>query len=89
MYRFLLYMFCLVSMSMKAQSFDKNEMQAIYEEVKTPYKFGLVVAPQDNFHKFDCPTIYKENGIWYMTYVVYNGKDGLDGRGYEIGRAHV
>ncbi len=83
MYRFLLYMFCLVSMSMKAQSFDKNEMQAIYEEVKTPYKFGLVVAPQDNFHKFDCPTIYKENGIWYMTYVVYNGKDGLDGRGYE------
>ena len=58
-------------------------MQSIYEEVRTPFKYGLVVAPTDNYHKIDCPTVFREGNKWYMTYVVYNGKDGLDGRGYE------
>ena len=58
-------------------------MQAIYDEVRTPYKYGLVVAPADNYHKIDCPTVFREGDRWLMTYVVYNGKDGLDGRGYE------
>ncbi|MBR5749537.1 MAG: beta-galactosidase [Prevotella sp.] len=58
-------------------------MQQIFDEVRTPYKYGLVVAPTDNYHKIDCPTVFQENGKWYMTYVVYNGKDGTDGRGYE------
>ena len=42
-------------------------MQQIYEEVKTPYKYGMVVAPADNYHKIDCPTVFHENGKWYMT----------------------
>ena len=58
-------------------------MQAIYDEVRTPYKYGLVVAPTDNYHKIDCPTVFQQDGKWYMTYVVYNGKEGTDGRGYE------
>jgi len=58
-------------------------MQAIYDEVRTPYKYGLVVAPTDNYHKIDCPTVFRVGNKWLMTYVVYNGKDGLDGRGYE------
>ena len=58
-------------------------MQKIYDEVKTPYKYGMVVAPKDNYHQIDCPMVYREGGKWYMTYVVYNGKDGTDGRGYE------
>ena len=62
---------------------ENDAMQRIYDEVKTPYKYGMVVAPTDNYHKFDCPTVFRENGRWYMTYVCYNGKDGLDGRGYE------
>ena len=66
-----------------AQQFSQEEMQAVYDEVRTPYKYGLVVAPQDNNHKIDCPTVFREGGRWLMTYVVYNGKDGLDGRGYE------
>ena len=43
----------------------------------------MVVAPKDNYHQIDCPMVYREGGKWYMTYVVYNGKDGTDGRGYE------
>ena len=58
-------------------------MQRIYQEVRTPYKYGMVVAPTDNYHKIDCPTVFQQDGKWYMTYVVYNGKEGLDGRGYE------
>ncbi len=66
-----------------AQSVSHERMQQIYEEAKTPYKYGLVVAPSDNYHKIDCPTVFRENDKWYMTYLVYNGKEGLDGRGYE------
>lgn len=66
-----------------AQKISKNVMQKIYDEVKTPYKYGMVVAPKDNYHQIDCPMVYREGGKWYMTYVVYNGKDGMDGRGYE------
>lgn len=58
-------------------------MQRIYQEVRTPYKYGLVVAPTDNYHKIDCPTVFRVGDKWLMTYVVYNGKDGTDGRGYE------
>lgn len=65
------------------QEVNRERMNEVYEEVKTPYKYGLVVAPADNKHKIDCPTVFRENGKWYMTYVVYNGQGGLDGRGYE------
>lgn len=66
-----------------AQKISKNVMQKIYDEVKTPYKYGMVVAPKDNYHQIDCPMVYHEGNRWFMTYVVYNGKDGTDGRGYE------
>jgi len=52
-------------------------MQKIYEQVKTPYKYGLVVVPDDNSKKIDCPQVFRKGSIWYMLYVVF------DGRGYE------
>ena len=66
-----------------ANDISKDIMQRIYDEVRTPYKYGLVVAPTDNHHKIDCPTVFRKGDRWLMTYVVYNGKDGTDGRGYE------
>ena len=66
-----------------ADIISQQDMQRIYQEVRTPYKYGLVVAPTDNYHKIDCPTVFQQDGKWYMTYVVYNGKEGTDGRGYE------
>ena len=65
------------------ESIPQTTMQRIFQEVRTPYKYGLVVAPTDNFHKIDCPTVFHEGDKWLMTYVVYNGKEGTDGRGYE------
>jgi predicted GH43/DUF377 family glycosyl hydrolase len=52
-------------------------MQQIYEQIKTPYKYGLVVVPADNDKKLDCPTVFRKGKNWFMTYVIYNG------RGYE------
>ena len=66
-----------------AQEVPKTVMDHIYQEVKTPYKYGLVMAPADNYHKFDCPTVFREGDKWFMTYVCYDGKEGNDGRGYE------
>ena len=78
----LIALLCVVG-AFAADTIPAVTMQAIYDEVRTPYKYGMVVAPTDNYHKADCPTVFQENGKWYMTYVVYNGKDGTDGRGYE------
>ncbi|MBN1763742.1 MAG: hypothetical protein JW860_00660, partial [Sedimentisphaerales bacterium] len=52
-------------------------MQKIYEEIKTPYKYGLVLAPEDQSKKYDGPTVFRKEGVWYMTYVIF------DGQGYE------
>jgi len=83
MRRILFILLTLVSLPIAAQEISSQQMQGIYEEVKTPFKYGMVVAPSDNFHKIDCPTVFREGDKWYMTYVVYNGKEGTDGRGYE------
>lgn len=61
----------------KGKPVPQSVMEHIYEEVKTPYKYGLVVLPPDTGKKVDCPTIYKFGNTWYMTYLVF------DGRGYE------
>ena len=40
------------------------EMQRVYEEVKTPYKYGLVLVTDDNQKKMDCPSVFRKNGQW-------------------------
>lgn len=84
MIRTLIALFAIVlPLAVSAEGISQDEMARIYDEVKTPYKYGLVVAPTDNHHKIDCPTVFRHNGKWVMTYVVYNGMSGNDGRGYE------
>jgi len=52
-------------------------MQKVYNEVKTPYKYGLALVPTENAKKMDCPSVFRKDGQWYMTYIIF------DGRGYE------
>ena len=59
------------------QTVPEAEMQKVYNEVKTPFKYGLVIVPGNDSQKVDCPTVFRRNGAWYMTYIVF------DGRGYE------
>jgi len=56
---------------------SQSVMEEIYEQVKTPYKYGLVVVPANASKKIDCPSVFKKGKNWYMTYVQF------DGRGYE------
>ncbi len=56
---------------------SQSQMQKIYEEVKTPYKYGLVMTGSTKREVTDCPTIFRRGGKWYMYYFVFNG------RGYE------
>lgn len=67
----------LVATSQQAQEVSQTDMAQVYEEVKTPYKQGIVVAPKQENYMTDCPTVFRVNGRWYMTYVIF------DGSGYE------
>jgi len=55
----------------------KSVMHQIYEEVKTPYKYGLIMVPEDTTKMLDCPSVFRHNDSWYMSYIVF------DGNGYE------
>jgi len=48
-------------------------MEKIYQEIKTPYKYGLVLAPDDTTQMVDCPSIFRHNDKWYMIYIVFEG----------------
>lgn len=79
-----LVLFSLIVCSLFAQnSVSQKKMEEVYEKIKTPYKYGLVLAPETNNYKMDCPTVFRQGDKWYMTFVIYNGRSGNDGRGYE------
>jgi Predicted glycosylase len=67
----------LTSLSFAQHRVPKEVMKKIYQEVKTPYKYGLVMVPENNGKRNDCPTIFRKNGKWYMSYFEF------DGRGYQ------
>jgi len=70
----------VVSFNVFAQSkkeVAQSKMEQIFTEVKTPFKYGLVMVPENDSKKLDCPTIFRKGAFWYMTYLKF------DGRGYE------
>lgn len=44
------------------------ELEAIYREVRTPYKYGIVL-PAPEGKKVDCPNVFRYRGKWYMLYI--------------------
>jgi predicted GH43/DUF377 family glycosyl hydrolase len=54
-----------------------EKMRAIYEEIKTPHKHGVVFRHPDSTKMIDSPSIFRWKNGWRMTYIVF------DGRGYE------
>ncbi len=59
------------------ETVPESVMNQIYEEVKTPYKYGLIMVPEDSTKMLDCPSVFRHNDSWYMSYIVF------DGNGYE------
>lgn len=72
-----LWIVLLLSCRLLAQQVPAVDMQRIYEEIKTPYKYGLVVVPDSAKLKIDCPSVFRKGNYWYMTWIQF------DGRGYE------
>jgi len=59
------------------QQVPQAVMEKTYNEIKTPFKYGLVVVPVSDSQKIDCPSVFRKGNKWYMTYIQFNG------RGYE------
>jgi predicted GH43/DUF377 family glycosyl hydrolase len=49
-------------------SVSPERMKAIYEEAKTPFKYGIVIEPPRG-KKIDCPTVFRHGDAWYMVYI--------------------
>jgi predicted GH43/DUF377 family glycosyl hydrolase len=52
-----------------------EDMQRVYEEVKTPYKYGIVL-PREEGESVDCPNIFRHGDKWYMLFVAIRNKVG-------------
>jgi len=75
---FLLLLFCGRGFTQTAvKTVSDEKMQEVYNEVKTLFKYGLVVVPENDSQKIDCPTVFRKGDLWYMSYIAFNG------RGYE------
>lgn len=61
----------------QAQTVPESLMQKIYQEVKTPFKYGLVMVPESSKRMVDSPSIFRYDKSWYMSSIVF------DGKGYE------
>ncbi len=46
---------------------DAESMQKVYDKIRTPYKYGVVLRFLDDF--CDCPVIFRHNGRWYMSFI--------------------
>lgn len=60
-----------------ARPVPQEAMQSIYEEVKTPYKYGVILEAEAG-EVLDCPNVFRHGERWYMVFVV--NKDNV---GYE------
>ena len=57
------------------QPVSQEEMEPVYREVCTPVKHGIVVRPENPDYKSDSPSVFRHNGKWYMTWIVFDGKE--------------
>lgn len=73
----ILVLLCVLCVSVVKAQVPQDVMQNIYNEVKTPFKYGLVVTPENESKKIDCPSVFRKGNAWFMTYIQF------DGRGYE------
>lgn len=51
-------------------------MKDIYEKIKTPFKYGVVLKAEGK-KMVDSPSVFRHGDKWYMMYTIF------DGRGYE------
>src|SRR5438477_11916080 len=50
---------------------DSATMQSIYDEVRTPHKYGIVLRGEGG-KIVDCPSVFRFKDSWCMLYVCMN-----------------
>ncbi len=55
---------------------DTNTMQQIFDEVQTPFKYGVVLKGGSTNELVDCPSVFRSGKHWYMMYVAITNKVG-------------
>jgi predicted GH43/DUF377 family glycosyl hydrolase len=66
----------VIEMKTDGRVVDADTMKSIYDQVKTPYKYGVILKGEKG-QRVDCPSVFRHNDKWYMMYIVF------DGIGYE------
>ena len=57
-------------------SISSEAMRAIYDDVRTPFKAGMALAPEPG-EMLDSPVVFRYGGSWFMMFIRF------DGKGYE------
>jgi predicted GH43/DUF377 family glycosyl hydrolase len=55
---------------------DETAMQKVYDEVKTPFKYGVILKGANTNELVDCPSIFRRGEHWYMMYAAISNKVG-------------
>jgi predicted GH43/DUF377 family glycosyl hydrolase len=55
---------------------DDRAMQKVYDEVKTPFKYGVILKGGETNELVDCASVFRSGDHWYMMYVANSNKVG-------------
>jgi predicted GH43/DUF377 family glycosyl hydrolase len=48
---------------------DSKTMQQVYDEVKTPFKYGVILKGETPDELVDCASLFRDGDEWFMVYV--------------------
>jgi len=54
-----------------------ERMREVYDEVKTPFKYGVVIRGEAK-ELVDSPSVFRKDGQWYMAYIASAGNVGYE-----------
>ena len=57
--------------TMSDKTVSAEQMRAVYEETKTPFKYGVVLRGEGG-NAVDCPSVFRHGDAWFMVYVCMN-----------------
>jgi len=55
---------------------EDTVMQKIYDEVKTPFKYGVILTGESTNQLVDCASVFRSGDRWYMMFVANSNKVG-------------
>jgi len=61
----------VVCVAQTGRTVPDDVIQRIYREVRTPFKYGIVLHPDEGM-MLDCPAVFRHGKKWYMTYLCMN-----------------